>query len=84
MAATEAIIFAAAAGFAFFVVITIIVIIGVRQEERYMTLEHRSAPSAVAQLARIILGRYVRRECRGRSGGDEPNGSRQHSTTSRF
>jgi hypothetical protein len=33
MAAIEVIIFAAAAGFAFAVVITIVVIIGVRQEE---------------------------------------------------
>ncbi len=62
MAAIDAIVFIAAAGFAFVLVITVIVIIGVRQEERYQTLEHRTAPSAVAQLARIVLGRYVRRE----------------------
>jgi hypothetical protein len=64
-AIVEAIVFAAAAGFTFVIVISVIVIIGVRQEERYMTLEHRTAPSATAQLARIILGRYVRRESNG-------------------
>ncbi len=83
MAALSAIIFAAAAGFAFIVVITIIVIIGVHQEERFMTLEHRTAPSAMAQLARIILGRYVRKEQRGLTGRDESNGSREHRTCSK-
>jgi hypothetical protein len=62
MAAIEAIIFAAAAGFAFVIAITIIVIIGVRQEERYSTLANRNAPSAMAQLARLVLGRHVRPE----------------------
>jgi hypothetical protein len=62
MAAIEAIVFVAAAGFAFVIVIMIIVVIGVRQEERYKTLEQRTAPSAIAQLARIVLGRDVRRE----------------------
>jgi hypothetical protein len=62
MAALEAIIFAAAAGFAFVIVIVIIVIVGVRQEERYFTLANRNAPSAIAQLARVVLGRHVRRE----------------------
>jgi hypothetical protein len=62
MAAIEAIIFAVAAGFTFVIVISVIVIIGVRQEERYFTLVNRNAPSAIAQLARLILGRHVRRE----------------------
>jgi hypothetical protein len=62
MAAIEAIIFAVAAGFTFVIVISVIVIIGVRQEERYFTLVNRNAPSATAQLARLILGRHVRRE----------------------
>jgi hypothetical protein len=62
MAAIYAIIFAAAAGFAFVVVIAVIVIIGVRQEERYLTLANRTAPSAIAQLARIVLGRHFRKE----------------------
>jgi len=62
MAAIEVIIFAAAAGFAFAVLITVMVIIGIRKEERYLTLMNRTAPGAIAQLARIVLGRYVRRE----------------------
>jgi len=62
MAAIEVIIFAAAAGFAFAVLITIIVIIGIRKEERYLTLMNKTAPGAIAQLARIVLGRYVRKE----------------------
>jgi hypothetical protein len=62
MAAIEAIVFAVAAGFAFVIVISIIVIIGVHQEERYLTLEQKTAPSVVALLARIVLGRYVRKE----------------------
>jgi hypothetical protein len=62
MAAIDAVIFAAAAGFAFVVVITIVVIIGIHQEERYLTLTSKRAPGAAAQLARIVLGRYVRKE----------------------
>lgn len=81
MAAIEAIVFIASAGFAFVIVITIIVVIGVRQEERYQTLEHRSAPSAIARLARIVLGRYVRTEDDDRSEyghPDDRSGSREH------
>jgi len=62
MAAIAAIIFAAAAGFAIVIVITVIVIIGVHREERYLTLGNRSAPGVIAQLARLVLGRYLRRE----------------------
>lgn len=62
MAATDLMIFAAAAGFAIVIVVTIIVIVGVRREERYLTLGNRTAPGAVARLARIVLGRYLRRE----------------------
>ncbi len=65
MAAIVAIVFAAAAGFAFVVAIFVIVIIGVHREERYLTFENRTAPGAVALLARIVLGRYVRKQ-RGR------------------
>jgi hypothetical protein len=83
MAALGAIIFVAGAGFGLVVVVTIVVIIGIRQEERYMTLENRSAPGAMAQLARVILGRYVRKEQHGATDRDEPNGSREHSTSSR-
>jgi hypothetical protein len=64
MAAIEVISFAAAAGFAFAVVVTVVVIIGIRTEERYLTLMNKTAPGAIAQLARIVLGRYVRREQR--------------------
>lgn len=70
MAAIVAIVFAAAAGFAFVVVIFVIVIIGVHREERYLTFENKTAPGAVALLARIVLGRYVRKE----------RGRRQHGT----
>lgn len=59
MAAIEAIVLAAAAGFAFVVAITVIVIIGVRQEERHLTFPDRRAPSGVAGLARLIVGRHV-------------------------
>jgi hypothetical protein len=62
MAAIEAIIFAAAAGFAFVVVITVIVIVGVHREERHLTLGNRNAPGVIARLARLVLGRYLRRE----------------------
>ena len=62
MAGIEALIFAGAAGFAIVIVITIIVIIGIHREERYQTLANRTAPGAMAQLARLVLGRYVRRE----------------------
>jgi hypothetical protein len=86
MAAIEVIVFAAAAGFAFAVVITIVVIIGVRQEERYMTLTNRTAPGAIAQLARIVLGRYVRKEhddAIARSLPDGPMSQRESVTSSR-
>lgn len=62
MAAIDALIFAGAAGFALVVVITFIVIVGIHREERYQTLANRTAPGAMAQLARLVLGRYVRRE----------------------
>ena len=86
MAAIEVIVFAVAAGFAFVIVVTIVVIIGVRQEERYMTLMNKSAPGAIAQLARIVLGRYVRKEqdwTIERHRPDEPNGARERTTSSR-
>lgn len=62
MAAIDTIIFAGAAGFTLMIVVTIIVIVGVHREERYMTLGNRAAPGAVARLARVVLGRYLRRE----------------------
>jgi hypothetical protein len=89
MAAIEVIVFIVAAGFAFAVLITIIVIIGVRQEERYLTLTDRTAPGAMAQLARIVLGRYVREEHdpqferRDPDDPDDPMGTRERTTSSR-
>lgn len=80
MAAIEVTIFVAAAGFAFAVLITIMVIIGIRKEERYLTLMNKTAPGAIAQLARIVLGRYVRREhdvLAATPDPDERNGARQ-------
>jgi hypothetical protein len=82
MAAIEVIVFATAAGFAFVIAVTIVVIIGVRREERYLSLTNRTAPGAIAQLARIVLGRYVRREqdwVAQRSDPDELNGTRETS-----
>jgi hypothetical protein len=73
MAAIVAITFATAAGFAFVIVVTVIVIIGVRQEERYLTFESRTAPTVTARLARIVLGRYVRKECDDRAGHTYPD-----------
>lgn len=72
MAVIVAIVFAAAAGFAFVVAIFVIVIIGVHREERYLTFENRTAPGAVALLARIVLGRYVRKQ-RGRRQRSTPD-----------
>jgi hypothetical protein len=51
-----------------------------------MTLMNKSAPGAIAQLARIVLGRYVRKEQDGtieRDRPDEPNGARERTTSSR-
>jgi hypothetical protein len=73
MAAIVAIVFAAAAGFAFVVSIFVIVIIGVHREERYLTFSNRTAPGAVALLARIVLGRYVRKERRRQQPGGYPD-----------
>jgi hypothetical protein len=86
MAAIEVIIFAAAAGFAFVIVVTVIVIIGVRQEERDLTLTNKTAPGAIARLARIVLGRYVRKErdwTIERPYPDDPTASRERATSSR-
>ena len=60
MAAIDAIVFAVAAGFAFAVLVTVIVIIGVHREERRRTLTSRNAPGAIARLARFVLGWNVR------------------------
>lgn len=59
MAAIDAIVFATAAGFAVIVVATILVIIGVHQEERRKTLAHRESPTVPALLARRVLRTYI-------------------------
>lgn len=64
MAAIEAITVAVAAGFAVIVIATIMVIIGVRQEQAIMqregrrTLIHREPPTIPALLARRVLGAH--------------------------
>jgi hypothetical protein len=59
MAAIEAIVFATAAGFAVIAAATIVVIIGVHQEERLETLAHGRPPTVPALLARRVIGAYV-------------------------
>jgi hypothetical protein len=86
MAAIAVILLVVAAGFAVAVAFTIVVIIGVRQEERNLTLTHRTAPGAMAQLARIALGRYVRQEhdeLMEPPYPDDPAGARERSISSR-
>src|SRR5215470_14566988 len=56
MAAIATIVFAAAAGFGAVVVATILVIIGVRHEERRRSLLHDAPPTASALIARHLLG----------------------------
>jgi len=53
--AVEAILFAVAAGFAVIVIATILVIIGVRHEERNRTLTHQHPPTITSTLARRVL-----------------------------
>jgi hypothetical protein len=64
MAAIIAIVFAVAAGFAFAVLITIIVIIGIHREERRLTLTKSTPPGAMARLARYVLGWRIREDHR--------------------
>jgi hypothetical protein len=60
MLAIGTLAFLAIVGFGLVLVATIVVAIGVRQEERYRTLKHGRAPSLFAWLTRIVLGHYVR------------------------
>jgi hypothetical protein len=55
-----ALAFLAVVGFGLIVVTTVVVTIGVRQEERYRTLKHGRAPGPLAGLTRVTLGHYVR------------------------
>jgi hypothetical protein len=41
-------------------VLTIVVVIGVREEERFTTLKNRRPPTMLTFLARVILGHYVK------------------------
>jgi hypothetical protein len=58
MTAIEAIVFAGTAGFAVVVVATILVIVGIGQEERRGTLTDERPPTVPALLARRVLGTY--------------------------
>jgi hypothetical protein len=59
MAVVDALLFVVAAGFAVIVVATILVIVGVRQEERHRTIAGQGPPTIMALLARRILGTYI-------------------------
>jgi hypothetical protein len=48
-------------GFGLVLAATVVVAIGVRQEEHYWTLKHGRAPGRFAGLARVTLGHYVRK-----------------------
>jgi hypothetical protein len=64
MAAIEAIMFAGAAGFAVIVIATILVVIGVHQEQALLNREgrkvfaHHEPPTIPALLARKVLGAH--------------------------
>jgi hypothetical protein len=60
MLAIEAIVFAGSAGLALVAIATILVIIGVRHEERLQTLARQRPPTVPAALARRVLGTPVR------------------------
>jgi hypothetical protein len=61
MLAIGALALIAVVGFGLVVVATVVVAIGVWQEERYWTLKHRRAPGPLAWLTRVALGHYVRK-----------------------
>lgn len=64
MAAIEVIVFAGSAGFAVIIVATVLVIIGVHQEQRVLEREgrqvfaHHEPPTILALLARRVLGAH--------------------------
>jgi hypothetical protein len=60
MPAIEAILFTISAGFTVIVIATILVIIGVRDEERRRTLTRQHPPTITSLLARRVLGTYTR------------------------
>jgi hypothetical protein len=71
MLAIEPIAFAAAAGFAVVIVATILVIVGVRQEERRETFASPRPPTIPALLARRVLGAYAHQLPEGRHREDQ-------------
>jgi hypothetical protein len=71
MAVIEAIVFAGAAGFAVIVIMTVLVIVGVRQEEQRWTLADCGPPTIAALLARRILRTHTRLPRGERSGRDD-------------
>jgi hypothetical protein len=72
MAAIDMLVFVTAAGFAVVVTATILVIIGVHQEERRGTLARKPPPTIPALLARRILGTYIQLLPRDQPGLDDP------------
>jgi hypothetical protein len=77
MAAIEAIAFAFAAGFAVIIVATVLVIIGIRQEERRHSFGRDDPPTAIALLARRVLGAHVSLLPRAQPERDEPEDGSQ-------
>jgi hypothetical protein len=73
MGAIEAIVFAGSAGFTLVAVATILVIIGVRHEERLATLTSHRAPTVPAALARLVLGTYAHQPPEEQNEHDGPN-----------
>lgn len=55
MAIIETLVIVVAAGFVFFALAALVVIMGIRQEERSWTLAYGDAPTGVARLARRML-----------------------------
>jgi hypothetical protein len=60
MLAIGALALIAVVGLGLILVATVVVTIGVRQEEHYRTLKHGRAPSLFARLTRVTLVHYVR------------------------
>jgi hypothetical protein len=71
MAAVDGIVLAGAAGFTITIIATILVIIGVHQEERRSTFTGRP-PTIPALLARRILGGYLQAPPRPTLERDDP------------
>jgi hypothetical protein len=61
MLAIGALALIAVIGFGLILLATIVVAIGVRQEEHHWSLKHGQAPGLFAGLTRVTLGHYVRK-----------------------